>query len=129
MAFKATMKPLLYFVDSEGQIYGLRALTERFPKLWVTVQLLLLAFPTTYFAEQGFCPVLHTRDNCCDRKARAACAQNVALWQQAPINFTRRDHSIIACSRHIYMVLFLARIPFVVNRTFNATTTERLQHN
>jgi len=103
MAFKATMKPLLYFVDSEGQIYGLRALTERFPKLWVTVQLLLLAFPTTYFAEQGFCPVLHTRDNCCDRKARAACAQNVALWQQATINFTLY-HCLISCG-----VLYLAK--------------------
>jgi len=26
------------------------------------------------------------------------------------------------------MVLFFAHIPFVVNRTFNATPTERLQH-
>jgi len=29
---------------------------------------------------------------CCDRKARAACAQSFALWQQAT-ETTRRDHS------------------------------------
>jgi len=38
---------------------------------------------------------------CCDRKARAAWAQSFALWQQATIEFTRRNHCIIACSRHI----------------------------
>ena len=37
----------------------------------------------------------------------------------------RRNHSIIACSRHIYIwVLFVVHIPFVVNCTFNATPTE-----
>ena len=25
-----------------------------------------------------------------------------ALWQQATIEITRRDHSVIACSRHVY---------------------------
>jgi len=30
---------------------------------------------------------------CCDRKARAASAQSFALWQQATIEITRRDHS------------------------------------
>jgi len=65
--------------------------------------------------------------HCCVRKARAASAQSFTLWQQATIEITCRDHSIIACSRHIYMVLFFAHIPFVVNRTFNATPTERLQ--
>ena len=30
---------------------------------------------------------------CCDRKARAACAQSFALWQQATIAITPRDHS------------------------------------
>jgi len=25
------------------------------------------------------------------------------MWQQATIEITRRDHSIIACSRHIYI--------------------------
>jgi len=44
---------------------------------------------------------------CCDRKARAACAQSFTLWQQATIEFTRRNHSIIACSRHVYMGVVL----------------------
>jgi len=47
---------------------------------------------------------------CCDQKVRAACAQNFTLWQ-----ITRHDHSIMACSRHVYMY------------AFNATPTERLQ--
>jgi len=58
---------------------------------------------------------------CCDRKSRTAYAQSFAPRQQATIEITRRDHSIIACSRHVYMVLFFAHIPFVVNHTFNAT--------
>jgi len=37
----------------------------------------------------------------CDRQSRAACAQSVALWQQAKIEFACDDHSIIACSPHI----------------------------
>ena len=53
-------------------------------------------------------------------KARAACAQSFALWQQATILIMRRNHSVIACSRHIYVVLFFTHIPFVVNHTFNA---------
>jgi len=40
---------------------------------------------------------------CCDRNARAACAQNFAMWQQATIEIMRRNHSIIACSRHLYV--------------------------
>jgi len=40
---------------------------------------------------------------CCDRKARAASAQSFTLRQQATIEITRRDHSIIACSCHVYM--------------------------
>jgi len=52
---------------------------------------------------------------------------SIALWQQATIEITRHDHSIIACSRHMYMVLFFAHIPFVVNRAFSATPAERLQ--
>jgi len=65
---------------------------------------------------------------CCDQKAWVACAQNFALWQQATIEITQQDHCIIACSRHICMVLFFAHIPFVVNRAFSATTVEWLQH-
>ena len=65
---------------------------------------------------------------CCDRKSRAACAQSFAPWQQATIEISRRGHSIIACSRHIHIFLFFAYIPFVVNRTINATPPERPQH-
>jgi len=67
--------------------------------------------------------------SCCDRKARVASEQSLALWQQATIKFMCRNHSIIACSRHVYTLLFLAHIPFVVNHTFNATPPERLQHS
>jgi len=62
-------------------------------------------------------------------KARGACAQSFAPWQQATIEFTPRDHSIIACSRHICILLFFAHIPFVVNHTINATPQERLQQH
>ena len=57
---------------------------------------------------------------CCDRKSRAAYAQSFALWQQATIELTCRNHSIIACSHHIYMVLFFTHIPFMVNIQCNA---------
>jgi len=39
---------------------------------------------------------------CCDWKAQVACAQSFTLWQQATIEITQRDHSIIACLQHIY---------------------------
>jgi len=61
-------------------------------------------------------------------KARAAFAQSFAPWQQATIEFTRRDHSIIACSLRVYILLLFAHIPLVVNHTFNATPPKRLQH-
>jgi len=51
-------------------------------------------------------------------KARAAYAQSFTLWQQATIEFMCRNHSIIACLHHAYIVFFFAHIPFVVNRTF-----------
>jgi len=49
--------------------------------------------------------ILVTAPFCWDWKARAACAQSFALWQQATIEITRRHHSIIACSRHTYGVV------------------------
>ena len=65
---------------------------------------------------------------CCDRKSRAAYAQSFALWQQATIEFTCHDHSIIACSRHLYLwCCSFTHIPFVVNHTINGTPPERLQ--
>ena len=66
---------------------------------------------------------------CCDRKSRAACAQSFAPWQQGTIEITRRDHSIIACSRHACIFSIFAHIPFVVNHTINATPPERLQQH
>jgi len=48
----------------------------------------------------------------CNRKARAACAQSFTLWQQATIEITRRrDHSIVACSRQVYMGVVLRAHP------------------
>ena len=66
---------------------------------------------------------------CCDWKARAASAQSFTLWQQVTVKITCHDHSIIACSCHVYMSVILGHIPFVVNRTFNATPPERLRQS
>jgi len=55
--------------------------------------------------------ILVTAPFCCDRKSRAVSAQSFTLWQQATIEITRRDHSIIACSRHIYMGVILRAHP------------------
>ena len=71
--------------------------------------------------------ILVTASFCCDRKSRAAYAQSFALCQQATIEITRRDHSIIACSCHTQIFLFFAHIPFVVNHTANPTPPESLQ--
>ena len=51
--------------------------------------------------------ILVTASFCCDRKARVACVQSFAQWQQATIEFTWRDHSIIACSHCIYIGVVL----------------------
>jgi len=89
-----------------------------------TWNLKLDIFLLTYSYEKAF-PLFFRWSNdkfhhCCpgklcgDRKARAASAQSFTLWQQATIEITRRDHSVIACSRHVCRVLFFAHIPFVV---------------
>ena len=95
--------------------------------------------------------------HCCARKVWAASAQSFTLWQQATIEITfvvtiskyyqlltsftsiirghskrslHREHSIIACSRYIYMgVILRTHRTHPVNRTFNAMPTERLQHH
>ena len=56
---------------------------------------------------------------CCDRKSRAACAQSFTVWQQATIEITCHDHSIIACSRHIYtgVVLRASRSWWITHST------------
>ena len=65
--------------------------------------------------------------HCCDWKARAVSAQSFTLWQQATIEITWHDQSVIACSRHIYMGVVLHTYPIMVNHTFNAMPTQRLQ--
>jgi len=45
---------------------------------------------------------------CCDRKSRAAYAQSFAPWQQATIEISRRDHSVVACSRHTHIFVLRA---------------------
>jgi len=58
--------------------------------------------------------ILVTAPFCCDREAQAASVQIFTLWQQATIEITRQDHSIIAWSRHIYIwVLLFTHILFV----------------
>jgi len=53
--------------------------------------------------------ILVTAPFYCDRKAQTACALSFTLWQQATIEFTCRNYSIIACLCHLYMgVLFHA---------------------
>ena len=66
---------------------------------------------------------------CCDRKSRAAYAQSFALWQQATIEFTCHDHSIIACSCHIHIFLFFTHPVRGESHTINATPPERLQQH
>jgi len=61
--------------------------------------------------------------------SRATCAQSFAPQQQATIEITWRDHSVIACSRHMHIFLFFVHIPFMVNHTINATPPERLQQH
>jgi len=93
-----------------------------------------LLFTTNRTIVHSFCKgftwhnlhILVTAPFCCDWKARVACAQSFTLWQQATIEFTLQNHPIIACSCHIYMVLFFAHIPFKVNRLFSAMPTKRL---
>jgi len=59
-----------------------------------------------------------------DQQVRKAshCGSKLQWWTHAMVN------SNIACLCHIFLwLLFFAHIPFVVNRTFIATPTERLQ--
>jgi len=59
---------------------------------------------------------------------------NCSLASQALLEVTRPNHSIgitlllLVCATYIWL-LFFTHILFVVNRTMNATRTERLQHH
>ena len=48
---------------------------------------------------------------CRDRKARAACAQSFAPWQQATIEIMLAISLTIACSRYIYNGVILPAHP------------------
>jgi len=65
--------------------------------------------------------ILVTAPFCCDRKARAAIAQSLTLWQQAAIEITCHDHSFIACSCHIHRG--------VVFRAHPVRGESHIQHN
>jgi len=93
-----------------------------YSKLFLAVVRLAI-IKSGFFSYLTFCHL-----HCCDRKAWVASAQSFTLWWQATIEVICHNHSIIACSCHIYIwVLFLAHIPFVLNHTFSATPMERLQ--
>jgi len=55
--------------------------------------------------------ILVTETFCCDRKVRVASGHSFTLWQQATIEITRRNHSVIACSRRIYIGVILRAHP------------------
>jgi len=98
-----------------------------------------------HFILSGISPFLGTTDNlfgkicpACWRasvsivaigKARVAYVQSFTVWQQATIEFMHRNHSIIACSCHVYILLFFVHIPFVLNHIFNAMPPETLQQH
>ena len=66
-----------------------------------------------------------TDEHCCDRKARKASHCGSKQQYRPPDEMT-----LLWLVRATYKwVLFFAHIPFVVNRTFNATSTERLQQS
>ena len=59
----------------------------------------------------------------------ATSVQSSTLWQQATIEIIRRDHSFIALRVTYICVLLFVHTLFVVNHTFNAMSTERLQQH
>jgi len=89
----------------------------------------------------GMCAKLHTVAASNNRhhptrslsSSPLASTSNCSPASQALFEVHHQDHSIgitlLQLVRAMYMwVLFFAHITFVVNRAFNATTTERLQH-
>ena len=53
----------------------------------------------------------HRAKFCCGGKSRAASAQSFTMWQQVIIEIMRSNHSVIACSRHVYMGVILRAHP------------------
>jgi len=100
--------------------------TKKAGKVWKSRQLSLLAVGwrwKSYSARNAFTirqqdwfplriiKTSRTCCYCCDRKAWAACAQSFALWQQATIEFTCHDHSVVACSYYIHVGVVLLAHP------------------
>ena len=62
-------------------------------------------------------------------ETRATSVQSSTLWQQATVEIIRRDHSIIACGRHIYLCVALCAHPicgeshFQCNSDWEVATT------
>ena len=52
--------------------------------------------------------------------------QSFAPWQQATIEITRQDHSIIACSRHMYNGVILHAHPIRGESHNQHNTTEEV---
>jgi len=67
--------------------------------------------------------------HCCDRKSQATSAQSFTLWQQATIEMTRRDRSVIACSHHRYMGVILHAPPVRGESRIQRISMEKLQHH
>ena len=79
--------------------------------------------PSAHVHHRSFSCIRHAKDKevdflCCDQKPRTASAQSFTLWQQAIIEITYRDPSIIACSRHIYLCVALCAHPICVESHF-----------
>jgi len=65
---------------------------------------------------------------CCDREARGASAQSFTLCGSKQQQRSPNKITLLLLVRITYVCLLLfTYIPFVVNGTFNATPTERLQ--
>ena len=100
--------------------------TDRTFFLWF----LHLAWPSNPDHSTILLPERQVRKNFIGKTERQV-RKSFALWQQVTMEITRWKPSIIACLRarvtYIWECVFFAYIPFVVNRTFNATLSEKLQ--
>ena len=79
-------------------------------RFWVQVQCVRPCQRDQHALTQVYHPCHLTNFTVAIGKGRAACAQSFAPWQQATIEFTSRDHSVIACSRHIYIIVIRAHL-------------------
>ena len=59
---------------------------------------------------------------CCDQKLEWQNAKSFRMWQQVTIELTQRDHSVIACWRHIYLCVSLCAHPVRDESHFQCNT-------